>query len=92
MCSAFQVLDQAQCSQGRFAVTLPRKHLDYTVAACADDVSTILTPHHAAHAFTPHGSVRREILRALSLLKRPEPDGCVVTCRNRLSTVLGQRQ
>jgi hypothetical protein len=71
---------------------LSRKHLDYTVSSCADDVSAVLTPHHAANTFAPHGSVRRNVLRALSLLKRPEPDRCIVSSRNRLSTVLGQGQ
>jgi hypothetical protein len=79
-------------SQGGITVVLSRKHLDYTVAACTDDISAVLTPHHATNTFAPHGSVRRDVLRALSLLKRPESDRCIVSSRDRLSTVLGQGQ
>lgn len=70
----------------------PREHFDDAVSACADDVSSVLTPNNAADTLAAHGSVRIDVLGADTLVQGPEADRGVMTGGNGLAPILGQRQ
>lgn len=72
---------------GRVGQSLPGKHLDHAVAPAADNPPAVLAPHYRARALASHDAVRGDLLRAAALLKRPEPQGGVVTSRDELAAV-----
>jgi hypothetical protein len=64
------------------STALSREHLDYSIAAAANDPPAIATPDDRADPFTTHQSMTCNFLRAASLFKVPKPQAGVVPCRH----------
>lgn len=69
-----------------------RENLDNTISARADDQPAIAAPANIANTFTAHGPVGDDVLRANSLLQRPETYARVVPGGNGFAAVLGEAE
>lgn len=71
---------------------LPCKHLHNTIAATADNPLAVLAPDDGANSLAAHDAVARNLLRAGSLLKTPEPQGGVVAGADELTAIWTERK
>lgn len=69
-----------------------RENFHNTISARADDQPAIAAPANIANTFTSHGPVGDDVLRANSLLQRPETYACVVPGGNGFAAVLGEAE
>ena len=62
--------------------SLPREHLDYTVATSTDNPAAVTAPDGGTHSLTTHQPVTRDFLSAAPLLEIPEPQAGIMTRRD----------